>query len=237
MFAYTSSGSPANGSKIYCHSFNESQGLKVPECQLVFYRFTWGPPDLARALQSRDPRFVTRAPRRSYQHGDVDLQAVSRLRSSSATCLTLRAPRCNGKYCVTWYELKTPIMATVTVTRSNAEGVVPRYDLRKPLQGARLFVDRRHVEQDKLFTKTVMVIELQIAKKRCPLDLPVFKTVQAAAVPVSLYKNFISGEIMPSLDVVADINYAVSCDRGSPAYLGHLWRCLEGKEPVCAYIV
>lgn len=200
------------------------------------FRFTWGPPDLAKAVRLLDPRHVTRAPRRHCKHRRQEsVRACSAelkvaLQTPGSECVLLRRYDEHQQTFTSWYCLRKPVNATVAVGRTTDGAVVLRYDASGSKQCARLCIERRHVPAADRQTCFVKVVECITD------DGKQYRTLSVAAMPKAAYDAMRDGAELPD-NIMLKLNTVAACKGPRSQECMALWAILRGEGLACIDIV
>lgn len=210
-----------------------------PACQTRYFRFTWGPPNLERALATKDPRHVTRAPRRSKLNWTVDENLLEAIRRPGVECAVLRQYDAASRTYTSWYRLPDPVPAAAMVGCVTDPGVRLLYDAKGPRQCARFRVDPKGVPKKLRRTRVVKVVEVKRRSshgpRACALG-PTFKTKSVSTVPDAAFEAKLRRVDIPD-DVIGRLNHTFSVGGFKFAASSPLWDAVRGKHPVCLHFL
>ena len=203
--------------------------MGFPAPAIKHFRFTWGPPCLARALKTRDPRHVTRAPRKHRRReGPPEVsELVSALKKPGAECRILRRPDAPQRTYESWYVLEEPVAATLVVGRSTDANVSLRYS-KGPEQCARFCIPAASVPEAERTTRIIKVTETL----ETGADQYVTKTI--TAMPEAALKALERGEVIVD-HVLTRLNRA--CARGLKCKAKRLWKAVGGENAIFIHII
>lgn len=198
-----------------------------------YFRFTWGPPRLDKALYHRDPRHVTRAPRkqRRQKHVHVDIDKV--LTALGTECVILRQYDETHRSYNSWYRLKEPLPATATVGLCTQPGVELMYEHKGPRQCARFYIKLDTVPESERSTHIVKVSE-KMRDQRGIAETAQYETRMTTTVPEAAFEAMLKGQYVPG-DVVARLNQSIMENGPKSEETNRLWAALRGETPVCLY--
>ena len=199
-----------------------------PECQLKYFRWTWGPPDLQRAIKTKDPRHITRAPRKPRK---ADLLCAEdlhkKINEPGVECIVLRYYSKTIKTFTSWYKLLTPVPATVSIGLSTDPNVKLLYDSGCSRQCARFYKPQKGC-----LTHFVKVTELR-DKGLCEMGAQKFKLIATAAVDE---EAFHAADLHSDIsdDAVAQLSRAVAFyGIQNTQTLKPFWDAVTGERPIC----
>lgn len=194
------------------------------------FRFTWGPPNLRRALQFRDPKYVTRAPRKLRRAPPIRPEIRDALQTPGVECRILRRYNAVQKTFDSWYILDEPVTATVTVGKSTDEGVTARYDAKSSQQCAQLCIPRQKVPEADRTTRIIMVAEV------LPDGATEYELKVATDFPQAAFDAMQRGEEVLN-HVLLRISHLYAQKGPRCKEIRALWKAVAGAAPVCLKII
>ena len=195
------------------------------------YRFTWGPPELKRAIKTRDPKHVTRAPRR--RAAAVDTAAKEALQAPGAECTVFRRHDADRGVFVSWYKLEEPVPASSMVGRTTFKHVVLEYDKKSASQCAQFCIPASEVPEIQQTTRYIKVEEVRNNEApTCAFGAAAFTVKSIATMPEAVYEGMLRGIKVPE-DVLAMLNHAVATKGMQSHEADALWDAVEGGSSVC----